>query len=569
MKMKKVHVFQLVLASAILLIVSCASPSKMLKSAATLKYEVSPNPLEMRGDSVEVTVTGTFPPKFFNKSAVMVVTPSLKWDGGSVSFDQVTLQGEKVQSNAAVISNVAGGSFSYNGKVAYQPGMLKSELVIGAKVSVKTKSVDLPVVKIADGVIATATLLQNDALSIESMNQLKRTEIISSESEILFPISQSVIKPKELSTSGMKTLKTFTTNIDKDSSLKFKSIEISAYASPDGSEATNSSLAQGRQVAAEKAIKKELKKEQVVGNFTAEDWEGFRILMQNSNIQDKEVILSVLSKYSDPIAREAEIKKMAVVYKQIADEILPKLRRSKIIVNAEKMGKSDSLLLAASLDQATKIVLTEDEYLFAATIATSKADKATILLNGTAVVPTSWKLFNNLGCAYIQQNKLTEAQTAFNKADELSEGDKAVKNNLGVVAVKQGNLVKGLEYFEVAQGAGSEVKYNMGVIEVKKGDYSKAVAMFGSNATFNAALAKLLNGDVDGSLQTITKAGEADNAVAYYLKAIIGARTKNADMLVSNLKIAIEKDPSLRERAKKDLEFKAFFEDANFKSVVR
>jgi outer membrane protein OmpA-like peptidoglycan-associated protein/Tfp pilus assembly protein PilF len=568
MKMKKVQVFLLLLTSTILLVVGCSSPSKMLKNAATLKYEVSPNPLEMKGDSVEISVTGNFPPKFFNKSAEMVVTPVLKWDGGSANFGDVKLQGEKVQANGTLISYTSGGTFSYTGKIPYQAGMLKSDLVIKSKASVKTKSVDLPEVKIGDGVISTANLLQNEAQTITVTNQLKRSEAISSESEILFPISQSVIKPKELTKAGMKGLKTFAKNIEKDSSITFRNIEIQGYASPDGSEQGNSTLAQNRQVAAEKVIKKELKKQDVVANFTAEDWEGFRILMQNSNIQDKEVILAVLTKYSDPIAREAEIKKMSVVYKKIADEILPQLRRSKIVINAEKMGKNDSVILNAALG-AIKDSLTEEEYLFATTIAASKDDVSKILSNATAVYPNNWKLFNNLGVSYIQSNKLQDAQTALNKANELSEGDKVVKNNLGVIAVKQGDMKKAVEYFEVAQGAGAEVKYNLGIIKVKEGDYPAAVAMFGSNATFNAALAKLLNGDVDGSLQTITKAGESENAYAYYLKAIIGARQKNADMLVSNLKVAVEKDSSLRERAKKDLEFKAFAEDTNFKSILR
>ncbi|OQA97907.1 MAG: Tetratricopeptide repeat protein [Bacteroidetes bacterium ADurb.Bin217] len=568
MKMKKVQVFQLMLTSAIILVVGCSSPNKMLKNASTLKYDVTPNPLEMKGDSVEVTVSGNYPAKFFNKKAQMVVTPMLKWDNGSVNFGQINLQGEAVQGNGTTISYTNGGSFSFSGKVPYQAGMLKSELVINSKTSIKSKSVDMPEVKIADGVLSTAALMKNEAQTISVTNQLKRSEIISSESEILFPISQSVIQPKELTKAGMKGLKSFAKNLEKDTTIVFKNVEIHGFASPDGSEQTNTSLAQNRQSAAEKAIKKELNKNEVVGNFTAEDWEGFRALMQNSNIQDKDVILSVLSRYSDPIAREAEIKKMAVVYKRIADEILPKLRRSKVIVNAEKKGKTDEQLLNAGL-AVSKDSLTEEEFLFTTTLASSNDDVIKILSNGVAMYPESWKLQNNLGVALIAQNKLQEATTALNKANELSEGDKAVKNNLGVIAVKQGDMKKAVELFEVAQGAGSEVKYNLGVIKLKQGDYPAAVAMFGSNATFNASLAKLLNGDVDGALSTITKAGESENASAYYLKAVIGARQKNIDMIVSNLKVAVEKDSSLRERAKKDLEFKAFAEDSNFKSILR
>lgn len=569
MKIKKLHIFQLALSSAILLMVGCASPNKMIKNATTVAYEVSPNPLEMKGDSVEVTITGKYPAKFFNKSAVVVVTPTLTWEGGSASYDKVTLQGEKVQGNADVISYETGGSFTYSGKVPYEEGMLQSELILKSTVSVKGKdAVDLQSKKVADGVLSTAALLENDALSIEAMNQFKRRQVISAESQINFLISQATVRSKELAKDDIKEMKAFIKSAEQDSSIEFKNAQIFAFASPDGSEETNSTLAESRQKAAEKVVAKVVDGE-ILGTFTAEDWEGFRQLMQASSIENKEVILSVLSKYSDPVAREAEIKKMAVVYKQIADEILPELRRSKIVINAEKIGKSDSLLIVMGTSPVGADTLTIEEYLFASTVATSPEESATILQNATTVYPESWRVYNNLGVVYAEQGDLAKAQQAFNKADELSDGDKAVKNNLGVIAVKQGDLAKGLEYFEMAQGAGSEVKYNMGVIKVKEGDYASAVSMFGSNATFNAALAKLLNGDVDGALQTITKASEDDNALAYYLKAIIGARTKNPDMIVSNLKVAIEKDPTLRERAKKDLEFKDYFEDANFKSVVR
>lgn len=566
--MKKKYVFPLVMLSTIFIIVSCSSPSKMLKNASSVNYKVSPNPIEMKGDSVEITISGSYPPKFFAKKAEMSVTPVLKWDNGSASFKTEKLQGESVQGNGKTISFTNGGSFSYTGKIPYQAGMIKSELIIKSESSMKGKAVSMPDLKIADGVVATASLMNTEAKTITIENQLKRNEVVSSESDILFAMSQTKVLPKELNKAGMKGLKTFTKNIDKDTLLTFKEIVIHGFASPDGPEESNTILAQGRQDAAVKAIQKELNKSNISGNFTSEDWEGFQVLMQNSNIQDKDVILSVLSRFSDPVTREAEIKKMSVVYKRIADEILPKLRRSKIVVNAEKKGKSDEQLIAAGLGNSA-ISLTEEEYLFTANLVDSDAQAESVLRNAVQAYPENWKLYNNLAVTLISQNKLGEAEKALTKANELSDGDNVVKNNLGVVAAKQGNLDKALEYFEVSQNAGAEVKYNLGIIELKKGNYSAAVSKFGSNATFNAALAKLLNGDTDGALATITKADESENAYAYYLKAVIGARQKNIDMIVSNLKVAIEKDSSLRERAQKDLEFKAFAENSNFKAILR
>ncbi len=563
--MKKKSIFQIALGTAVVVAVGCSSPSKMLKEAASVRYNVTPDPLEMKGDSVEISVNVVYPAKFFNKNAVMELTPVLKSDKASESYKTVTLQGEKVQGNGGVIS-FAGGSYTYTGKVPYSDDLLQSELMVDSKVTVKKKSVNLPSAKIADGVLATASLLKNDALPIVSENQFKRAEVLTSESEIVFQINNASVRSNELSKQSMKDMKSFAKNTEKDTTITLKGVEIVGYASPDGPEDNNENLAKNRQAAAEKALKGSVKGT-FTSNYMAEDWDGFRQLMEASSIQDKDAILNVLSQYSDPVVREAEIKKMGVVYQEIADKILPQLRRSKIVVSAEKVGKSDEVLLQAGLGKSD-VKLTEDEYLFAATIAENANDAETILKNGATAYSNSWKIVNNLGCQQMEEGKLDDAQASFARADELSDGDKAVKNNMGVVAVKQGDLAKGYEYFEVAQGAGSEVKYNMGTVKVKEGDYPTAVEMFGSNQTFNAALAKLLAGDVDGALSTANQVEEPDASVDY-LKAIIGARQKNFDMIITNLKSSIEKDSAFRDRAKKDMEFRDYADDSNFQSVVK
>ncbi|MCQ2959277.1 MAG: hypothetical protein MJ198_03695 [Bacteroidales bacterium] len=563
--MKKKSIFQIAMGSAVVLAVACSSPSKMLKNASTVRYTVTPDPLEMKGDSVDVSINVVYPPKYFLKSAVMEVTPVLKSENASAEFPSVTLQGEKVQGNGGVISS-AGGSYTYTGKVAYQEDLLQSELILQSKVSVKSKSLKLPEVKIADGVLATASLLQNEAKTIEAMNQFKRAEVLTSESEIVFSINNATVQSKELSKQGIKDMKAFAKNVDADSTMELKGVSIVGYASPDGPEDGNESLAKNRQAAAEKALKGSIKTS-YEANYTAEDWDGFRMLMENSSIQDKEAILNILSQYSDPVVRESEIKKMGTVYKEIANDILPQLRRSKIVVSAEKVGKSDSVLLSAGLGKSD-VQLTEDEYMFAATIAENSDDAEKILKNGATAISNSWKIVNNLGCVQMDAEKYDDAQASFARADELSEGDKAVKNNMGVLAVKQGDLAKGFEYFEVAQGAGPEVKYNMGTVKVKEGDYPTAVEMFGSNKTFNAALAKLLAGDVDGALSTANEIEEQD-AATDYLKAVISARQKNYDGIINNLKSACEKDASFKDRAKKDLEFADFSDDSAFEAIVK
>lgn len=563
--MKKKSIFQVVMGTVVVLAFACSSPNKMLKNAAQVRYNVTPDPLEMKGDSVDVSVSVVYPAKYFNKNAVMVLTPVLKSESATVAYPEVTLQGEKVQGNGGVIS-AAGGSYTYTGKVPYQDALLKSELMIQSKVSVKSKSVNLPEVKIADGVLATASLLKNEAQPIEAMNQFKRSEVLTSESEIVFSINNATVQSKELSKQGIKDMKTFAKNASDDSTMSLKGVSIVGYASPDGPEDGNESLAKNRQAAAEKALKSSIKAS-FEANYTAEDWDGFRMLMESSSIQDKDAILNILSQYSDPVVRESEIKKMGTVYKEIADEILPQLRRSKIVVSAEKVGKSDTVLLAAGRGKSD-VALTEDEYLFAATIAENADDAEKILKNGASSLSNSWKIVNNLGCVQMDEGKYDDAQASFARADELSDGDKAVKNNMGVLAVKQGDLVKGFEYFEIAQGAGPEVKYNMGTVKVKEGDYPTAVEMFGSNKTFNAALAKLLAGDVDGALSVANEIEEPDASVDY-LKAVIGARQKNYDMIMNNLKSAIDKDAAFKDRAKKDLEFADFSDDSAFEALVK
>ncbi len=563
--MKKKSIFQVVMGTVVVLAFACSSPNKMLKNAAQVRYNVTPDPLEMKGDSVDVSVSVVYPAKYFNKNAVMVLTPVLKSESATVAYPEVTLQGEKVQGNGGVIS-AAGGSYTYTGKVPYQDALLKSELMIQSKVSVKSKSVNLPEVKIADGVLATASLLKNEAQPIEAMNQFKRSEVLTSESEIVFSINNATVQSKELSKQGIKDMKTFAKNASDDSTMSLKGVSIVGYASPDGPEDGNENLAKNRQAAAEKALKSSIKAS-FEANYTAEDWDGFRMLMESSSIQDKDAILNILSQYSDPVVRESEIKKMGTVYKEIADEILPQLRRSKIVVSAEKVGKSDTVLLAAGRGKSD-VALTEDEYLFAATIAENADDAEKILKNGASSLSNSWKIVNNLGCVQMDEGKFDDAQASFARADELSDGDKAVKNNMGVLAVKQGDLAKGFEYFEIAQGAGPEVKYNMGTVKVKEGDYPTAVEMFGSNKTFNAALAKLLAGDVDGALSVANEIEEPDASVDY-LKAVIGARQKNYDMIMNNLKSAIDKDAAFKDRAKKDLEFADFSDDSAFEALVK
>lgn len=548
----------------------------MLKKAPTVTYTLTPQVLEMRGDSVEISITGQYPAKFFNKKAVMELTPVLKWEGGEQAFKVQTVQGEAVESNAQIIAFETGGSFSYKDKVAYTDAMDKSDLVLRTKGYVKKeKALDFPETKLGTGVISTSKLAQKDAQTIGAVDQFKPRVTETKIADILFLINQANIRPNELKDADIKEVEDFIKNSLGIKNKEFTGIDISAYASPDGPEALNEKLSSKRGSSADAYLKKLLKKVQeaqkegfVSTSTTAEDWDGFKTLMEASSVQDKETILRVLQMTSDPIQREKEIKSIAAVYKEIAKNILPQLRRSKLTAKIDLIGKSDSLLLALGQTPSATDSMNIEEYLKAATLSEDLNVKATILKNATNDHPQEWRAFNNLGCVLVAQGKLSEAQTALAKAEQL-QGPAMVKNNLGVVSYMNGDTKKALEYYDMASGAGKEVSYNQGIIKIKEGDYAGAVNMMGTTPTFNLALAKMLNGDNDGALKVLTSIEKSNDPMVYYLKAVIGARTTNTDLLFTNLRTAIAKDSNLLAKAKKDMEFNKYFEDMTFKSIIQ
>ncbi len=558
--------------SVALFLASCNGLSTMLKQANTVTYSCTPNPLEMQGDSVLVTIKGQFPAKFFNKKAIMELTPVLTYDGGEKAYKSLTLQGEAVEANGTIISNLSGGSFTYTGKIAYTDEMAKSELVLRSKASVKTKSISLPEYKLATGVMATAKLAHGNSKTIRAIDQFKRRIPESREAAILFLISQAKVRDAEMKKAQVKAMSKYLDSVKTDKNKEIAGIDISAYASPDGPEQFNATLSQNRGGSAETFIKGAIKKNDKAAKAaintkaTSEDWEGFKTLMQSSSIEDKEMILRVLDMNSDPIVREKEIKNISKAYKKIAKDILPQLRRSKFTVNVDKMGKSDSALLAMGQKDSAKLGI--EEYLKAASVTADMNVQVKILNNAIKNFPQEWRAYNNLGCAQVALGNLDGALSSFQKADELSN-QKITKNNIGAIYQSKGDLAKATEYFDLAAGAGKEVNANQGAIKIKEGKYQEAVDMYGSTPCFNAALAKLLNGDVNGALNTLTESEDPNDALGYYLKAIIGARTSNTDLLFTNLRTAVLKDAKLGAKAKKDIEFVKYFDDATFKSIVQ
>jgi hypothetical protein len=554
---------------------ACSGLKKMAKKANTISYEAQPNPLELHGDSVMVTITGNFPPKYFKKKVTLNVVPTLKYEGGEVAMKNLALQGEAAQGNAQIIKYTDGGKFTYTDKIAYSPSMKKSELELRATAMYKKKKKDFPAVKIADATITTPLLVQNNEKAMLGKDKFTKTVPAIYNADIHFVISQSDIRSSELKKDDMKGLLAF---LKKGVSKNyiFNTIDVSAYASPDGEQDKNANLAQDRGDATAKYLSGELKKLKVDSlnkrqNFynktsVAEDWEGFKALMEASKIDDKDMILRILSTYSNLDEREQEIKNISKTYTEIAEDILPQLRKSKIQVNAEELSRTDEQItaLAASAPDS----LSNEELLYAATLTNDLNTKLSIYQSASRVYANDWRGPNNTGYVYLMQNKLNEAEGEFDKARKLSEKQDEVFNNLGVVARWKGNRRQAEEYYKMVAAPGEETKNNLAILYIMKGDYANAVANFGSMCSFNASLAKVLAGDNEGALKTLECSEDKNTAMGYYLKAIIGARTKNNDLMITNIKSAIAKDATLKTTIAEDLEFLKYRNNDDFKAAI-
>ena len=574
MKKTRINLFA-TLALAVVM-ASCAGLDKMKQKAEAVKYTVTPDVLEAHAGKVDVEVKVQIPEKFFDKKVVLEATPVLVYEGGETAFPSYRLQGEDVEGNDKAISYLNGGSFTYNGSVPYNENMKVSDLVVRIKATKGENTLDFDPQKIADGVVSTSALVKDEgALAAIGGDNFKRIIAEEKMADIFFLIQQANIRGTELRKEEIAMLKDFIKEAQAAENREFKGVDISAYASPDGPTDLNTKLASNRENVAKKYLSRELKKAKVEGakeeaffnlKNTPEDWEGFKALMEKSNIQDKELILRVLSMYSDPEVREREIKNMSETFEVIADEILPKLRRSKMTVNVDVIGKSDEELSELALN--TPDTLNIEELLYAATLTENVDEQLAIYKAAANKYPKCWRAQNNVGVASYAKGDLAAAKAAFEKANTVKAGVAEVQNNLGVIALREGDLAKAEEFFGAAAGAGAELDNNLGIVAIHKGDYDAAIRYFGNSTACNAGLAKILAGKYDAALSTLN-ANTLENGFKYYLKAIVGARTGENDLLFDNLRKATELDAKYKAYAVKDLEFGKFFEDATFKSIVQ
>ncbi len=524
-------------------------------------FNVNPNPLEVVADRVPATVTARIPAKFFVKNAEVTVTPYLCFEGQEVASQPYTFQGEKVRGNAPVVSYENGGTVTIPVMYDYQPDMMRSDLQLAFDVRQGNKQYVLPRVKVATGVVATSTLA--DAATVTpALAQDKFQRVINEkyDAEIHFLINQANIREGQLNSAEMLSLNEQIKNAANDPSRKIEEINVSSYASPEGSLDLNTRLAENREKNTTAYLDKKLKKDNITefgeltANFTPEDWEGFQKLVAASSIQDKELILSVLSMYKDPEQREKEIRNLSAIFDQLAEQILPQLRKSRITASINVIGKSDSELLAAFAQDPKSLSI--DELLYTATLVDNNADKMKIYEAAAKLYPNDYRAFNDLGMTQFAAGDYEAAKKNFANAQRLAPAATEPQMNMGLVSLMNKDYRQANQKFGAAAGQ-PELNDAMGTYYLMTGDPAAAVKAFGNAKTNNAALAQILTKDYSKAKSTLAGI-TAPNAMTYYITAILGARTNNDTMVNNNLRQAVKLDRSLADKASKDLEFQNF-----------
>ena len=556
---------------AAVLMSGCSSLEKMKKNANLVNYEITPQVLETHGGIVAAQVKATYPEKYFDKKTTLKITPVLTYEGGETVFDELLYaQGELVQANNKTVS-WTGGNISWSGDVDYIPEMKVSEFMLRVEASKKDKTLAFDPIKLADGVIATSTLAEDHAKPIVLKDKYQRIVPEQKMADILYVINRSDIRSAELKSEDIQALKDYIALVMQNERMAVKGVTASSYASPDGPLTLNERLAEQRGKAAEKYLQKEYGKVPELAQFfatktTPEDWDGFKTLVQESSIADKELILRVLSMYQDPVVREQEIKNMSSAYEALADEILPQLRRSKFTVDVDLIGLSDEEILAAINGDAS--VLSLEQLLYAATLTEDVNEMLKYYKMAAEKEPKCLRAWNNIGWAYLNMGKADEAMEALEKAKAIKNDDN-VKSNMGFVELLNGNYTAAAEYFNSMTAATPESKFGLGTVAIHEGRYDQAVNYLGDEPSMNLALAQLLKGDVNKAQTTMASVPPCKCGAPSYLKAVIAARNDDKDGVINGLREAIGYNSDWKNYAMTDLEFAKYFLDDTFIAVTK
>ena len=523
-------------------------------------FTVTPKPLETQAGVVSATVNGAFPEKYMKKKAVVTVTPELRYgDGKVVKGEAATFQGEKVMGNDQVISYRMGGHYTMKTAFAYNPEMQKSDMYLTFDARRGKKVYNVPAVKVNYGIIATSELYRQaltnggGCLALDSFQRVKAKK---QEANIKFLINQANLRKSELKNNSVGEFVKLLKEINKDrEGLNLQNVEIQAYASPEGGFKFNDKLANKRQDVSEKYVRKEMKSAGVEGNldahYTAQDWEGFQQLVQASDIQDKDVILRVLSMYKDPQEREQQIRNMSEGFRELADAILPELRRARLTIHYETIGRNDEQIKAQYNEDAAK--LSADELLYYATLEEDAAKKEEIYAKTAQLYADDYRPLNNQ--AVMAFNRGDEAKAKELLAQAITKSNNAAEANatLGLIALKNGNVAEAENLIAKAADANA-LNEALGNLSIAKGNYAQAEEYFKDSYNNSAALAQLLNKNYAAAKATLNNIKNPDGLTSY-LHAIVSARQGNKYAANSYLKEALQKDPSLKAYAENDLEF--------------
>ena len=550
--------FVLLSAASLLLLTSC---SGKLGALSADNFTVTPNPLETMAGKVPATVNGTFPEKYMKKKAVVTVTPELRYLDGQVARGEgATFQGESVQGNDQTILYQVGGRYSIKTNFDYLD-CNKADMYLTFNAKIGKKSVEVPAVKVAEGIIATSELYKNTLKSAQAPiapDAFQRINAQKQEANIKFLIQQATLRQSELKNNSVQEFVKLLEQINNDrEGLKLNEVEVSAYASPDGGYDLNDKLAAQRQKNTQQYVEQQLKKAKlsdatVDAKYTAEDWEGFQELVNASNIQDKDVILRVLSMYKDPQEREQQIKNISAAFRELADGILPQLRRSRMIINYETVGRSDEQIQEQLKADASK--LNVEEMLYAAALTDNANEKENIYKTTTKLYPNDARAYNNLATIEYAKGNYDAAKKFVEQAQQVSANIPEAAANLGLLALQKGDIQNAEALIAKASGANG-LNEVMGNLNLAKGNYAQAEQDFKDIYSNSAALAQILNKNYASAAVTLKYIKNGD-ATTDYLKAILAARMGNTSDATEALRSAVAKDPNYAKYSATDLELK-------------
>lgn len=535
---------------SVLFLTSC---SKLGELSAD-NFTVTPNPLVESASKVPATIDGRFPVKYMKKKAVVTVTPELRYAGQAVQGQSATFQGEKAVGNNQTISYKMGGNYTMKTSFDYVPEMLRSELYLTFDAAIGKKKFNVPAVKVADGVLATSQLVYRTVASANTCvaaDAYQQVIAQHQDAQIKYLINQSKVRTSELSTTSIQDFVKVLRDIKADQkTYALDNIEVSAYASPDGALSFNEKVASGRQTTASQYVNKQLKNINLESNvdtkYTAEDWDGFQEIVAASNIQDKEVILRVLNMYKDPEEREVQIRNMSVAFRELADEVLPELRRARLTINYKLIGRTDAEIQQQFKEDATK--LSVEELLYGATLTKDAKEQKKYFEAAAKQYPNDYRAYNGLAQVAYAEGDIAAAKSALQKA-----GDKTEANaNAALIAIAEGNLDQAESLLGKALTAAN---YNevLGNLQIARGNWTQAAqALKGVNSN-SAALAQILTKDYAAAKRTLDAVATPD-AMTAYLQAIAAARTGETAAAKSALQKAVQQDPSLANYAAQDLE---------------